>query len=78
MTTIIAAAPGCMRGRRCGGASVRSARTPERQKTQEGSQTSLKPVFVVKAAIDDQHAKTLILAAQKTMYGGKRIAVGDS
>src|SRR4051812_45807389 len=78
MTTIIAAARGCMRGRRRGGASMRGARTPAQQKPQDGSQPDLKPVFVVKAAIDDQHAKTFIFAAQKTMYGGKRIAVGDA
>ena len=33
--------------------------------------------FVIKAAITDPSAKTFVFAAQKTMYGGKTIAVGD-
>ncbi len=33
--------------------------------------------FVIKAAIVDGHAKTFIFSKQKTMYGGKLIAVGD-
>ncbi|MGC2782153.1 MAG: hypothetical protein WA418_41620, partial [Bradyrhizobium sp.] len=35
-------------------------------------------MFVVKAAIDDPDATTFILPAQKTMYGGKDIAAGDT
>jgi hypothetical protein len=34
--------------------------------------------FAVKAAIADAGAKTFSLRAQKTMYGGKAIAVGDT
>jgi hypothetical protein len=34
--------------------------------------------FVVKAEIRDPRAKTFTFAAQKTMYGGKRIAEGDT
>lgn len=34
--------------------------------------------FVIKTAIGDTRAKTWIFAAQKTMYGGKGIAVGDT
>jgi hypothetical protein len=33
--------------------------------------------FVIKAAIADPDAATFVLAAQKTMYGGKHIAPGD-
>jgi hypothetical protein len=33
--------------------------------------------FAIKAAIDDHAASTLVFTAQKTMYGGKRIAPGD-
>ena len=34
--------------------------------------------FAIKAALPDQTAESFVLAAQKTMYGGKRIAVGDT
>jgi len=34
--------------------------------------------FAVKAEILDPEAKTFVLAAQKTMYGGKHIAAGDT
>ena len=34
--------------------------------------------FAIKAAIDDAQAKTFVLSAQKTMYGGKHIAAGDT
>lgn len=34
--------------------------------------------FVIKAAIDDPNAATFDLPAQKTMYGGKHIAAGDT
>lgn len=33
--------------------------------------------FAIKAAIDDPRAGTFAFVAQKTMYGGKRIAEGD-
>jgi hypothetical protein len=33
--------------------------------------------FVVKAAVDDSHAKTFAFAKARTMYGGKTVAVGD-
>jgi hypothetical protein len=33
--------------------------------------------YVVKAAISDEHAKRFSFPAQKTMYGGKNIAVKD-
>ena len=33
--------------------------------------------FAIKAEIHDPGAKTFVLTAQKTMYGGKRIAEGD-
>ncbi|HEX4301401.1 MAG TPA: hypothetical protein VHZ78_01315 [Rhizomicrobium sp.] len=35
-------------------------------------------VYVVKAALADPRARTFVLAAQKTMYGGKHIAPGDA
>ncbi len=35
-------------------------------------------VYAIKAAIDDPKAVTFTFTAQKTMYGGKRIAVGDT
>ena len=34
--------------------------------------------FAIKAGISDSRAKTFALAAQKTMYGGKLIAEGDT
>jgi hypothetical protein len=34
--------------------------------------------FAIKAAIGDPRAKTFTFAAQKTMYGGKYIAEGDT
>ncbi|HEX3395607.1 MAG TPA: hypothetical protein VHS76_02830 [Steroidobacteraceae bacterium] len=34
--------------------------------------------FAIKAAISDARAKTFVLPAQKTMYGGKHIAEGDT
>lgn len=33
--------------------------------------------FAIKAEVRDPRAKTFVFAAQKTMYGGKRIAAGD-
>lgn len=35
-------------------------------------------VFAIKAAVDDPQAKTFAFTAQKTMYGGKLIAEGDT
>src|SRR5262249_33815233 len=34
--------------------------------------------YAIKAAIDDARARTFVLPAQKTMYGGKHIAAGDT
>ena len=34
--------------------------------------------FAVKAEVRDLRAKTFVFTAQKTMYGGKRIAKGDT
>jgi hypothetical protein len=34
--------------------------------------------FAIKAEIDDPHALAFTFTAQKTMYGGKQIAEGDS
>lgn len=34
--------------------------------------------FAIKAEVRDPRAKTFAFAAQKTMYGGKRIAKGDT
>jgi hypothetical protein len=34
--------------------------------------------FVTKAQVKNLRAKTFVFAAQKTMYGGKRIAKGDT
>jgi len=34
--------------------------------------------FVIKAEIRDPRAKTFTFSAQKTMYGGKTIAAGDT
>jgi hypothetical protein len=34
--------------------------------------------FVIKAEVRDPRARTFTFTAQKTMYGGKSIAVGDS
>jgi len=35
-------------------------------------------VFAIKAEVSDPRAKTFAFNAQKTMYGGKRIAKGDT
>jgi hypothetical protein len=35
-------------------------------------------IFAIKAAVTEPQAKTFIFNAQKTMYGGKRIAKGDT
>lgn len=35
-------------------------------------------LFVIKAEVSDSSAKTFAFAEQKTMYGGKRIAKGDT
>lgn len=34
--------------------------------------------FAIKAAIGDARAKTFVLSAQKTMYGGKHVGAGDT
>jgi hypothetical protein len=34
--------------------------------------------FAIKAEVSDPHAKRFAFATQKTMYGGKRIAKGDT
>ena len=34
--------------------------------------------FAIKAEVDDPRAKSFTFAAQKTMYGGKQIAEGDT
>lgn len=34
--------------------------------------------FAIKAAIDDPRARNFVFIAQKTMYGGKQIAEGDT
>jgi hypothetical protein len=34
--------------------------------------------FVIKAEVRDPHAKAFTFRAQKTMYGGKEIALGDT
>jgi hypothetical protein len=35
-------------------------------------------IFAIKAAVSDPWAETFAFSAQKTMYGGKRIAEGDT
>src|SRR5690348_2768992 len=35
-------------------------------------------IFVIKTEVGDPQATTFTFAAQKTMYGGKRIAEGDT
>ena len=35
-------------------------------------------IFAIKVEIRDPHAKAFAFAAQKTMYGGKHIATGDT
>jgi hypothetical protein len=34
--------------------------------------------YAIKARIDDPAAETFVFAAQKTMYGGRKVAVGDT
>ena len=35
-------------------------------------------IFAIKTAVRDQRAETLAFSAQKSMYGGKRVAEGDT
>ena len=35
-------------------------------------------IFAIKAEVTDLRAKTFVFPAQKTMYGGKQIGVGDT
>ena len=35
-------------------------------------------MFAIKAEVSDPRARTFVFSAQKTMYGGKRIAKGDT
>jgi len=49
-----------------------------RPEAADDAQNNGRPAFVIKAAIDDRRAKTFVLPAQKTMYGGKEIAPGDA
>ncbi|MEO6193212.1 MAG: hypothetical protein ABIS20_09400, partial [Thermoanaerobaculia bacterium] len=35
-------------------------------------------IFAIKAEVSDQRAETFAFSAQKTMYGGKQIAEGDT
>ena len=37
-----------------------------------------KPVFAIKAEVNDPRPTTFVFTAQKTMYGGKHIAKGDA
>ena len=37
-----------------------------------------RPAFAIKAEVGDPRAKTFAFTAQKTMYGGKQIAAGDT
>src|SRR5689334_17303159 len=53
---------------------MRGARAEARVDVQDNG----RPAFVIKAAINAPQAKTFILPAQKTMYGGKEIAAGDT
>jgi hypothetical protein len=39
---------------------------------------ALRPPFAIKARVDDPGAKAFAFRDQKTMYGGKRIAKGDT
>jgi hypothetical protein len=38
----------------------------------------MKPIFVIKAEVTNLRAETFAFSAQKTMYGGKHIAEGDT
>src|SRR4051812_36624628 len=40
--------------------------------------TGEKMPYVIKASVPDVRAKTFVFTAQKTMYGGKHIAPGDT
>ncbi len=42
------------------------------------SQEVKRVTFVIKAEVSDLEAETFVFRAQKTMYGGKRIAKGDT
>ena len=37
-----------------------------------------RPAFATKAAVEDPRATTFAFRAQKTMYGGKQVAAGDT
>ncbi|HVO47929.1 MAG TPA: hypothetical protein VMT29_16515 [Steroidobacteraceae bacterium] len=38
----------------------------------------MSPAYAIKAEIRETRVKTFVFTAQKTMYGGKKIAVGDT
>ena len=42
------------------------------------AEAAARPAFAIKAAVADPCAATFAFTAQKTMYGGKHIAVGDT
>jgi hypothetical protein len=45
---------------------------------QPTAEATARPAFAIKAAVADPRAATFAFTAQKTMYGGKHIAVGDT
>jgi hypothetical protein len=49
-----------------------------RKRVKQVKQESARSSFVVKAPVRDVSAATFSFVAQKTMYGGKRIAAGDT
>ena len=51
---------------------------PDEQPSREAAACQDSMMFVIKAEVSDPRAKTFTFSAQKTMYGGKLIATGDT
>jgi hypothetical protein len=56
---------------------VSTAATPGVERSNIGKEDS-GMTFVIKVQVDDPRATTFTFTAQKTMYGGKHIAEGDT
>jgi len=51
---------------------------PDEQPSREAAACQDSMMFVIKAEVSDPKAETFTFSAQKTMYGGKLIATGDT
>src|SRR4051812_24334795 len=68
----------CRRRRRRSGTEARQHRSNADDRAADLRRARRSMAFAIKAEIRDPRAKTFEFTAQKTMYGGKRIAEGDT